>query len=372
MIIHLTAHDLLEGLNYVTRAIAARPSKPVLEGVMVETIEDAVLLTCTDGSLTIRTKIDCQVEKSGQTVMPGKILTELVRKLPDGMVNISVNDKNVAVIKCLSSRTSLSCMAPMDFPLMLSVENGHEIALPQNAFKDMIQRVIFAIATDESRQILTGCLLEIMPSEARLIALDGFRLAMQRYTEAFTFHFPDDINKVQAVIPGKVLNEMSKMLPDDDAPVKLTFDKSRLFAEFGKVSVSSVLLAGEYINYKQILPIDWKTRIKVNRNDLSNAIDRASLMAREGKNNLLKLHLTEEDMTITSNAELGDVQETLPIDIDGNGMDIAFNARYLTDVIRNISDEELSMRFNSNVSPCVICPPEGEKYTYLVLPVRVF
>ncbi len=370
MYIHVTAHDLLEGLNYVTRAIAARPAKPVLEGVLLETDDDGVFLTCTDGALTIRTQISADIEKHGQTVLPGKLLTELVRKLPDGMVDINVNEKNTALIKCMSSRTSLTCMSPVDFPLMLMVENGQDVALPQNTFKEMIQKVIFAIATDESRQILTGCLLEVTSSEARLVGLDGFRLALQRYSD--TFVLPDEATKLQAVIPGKVLSEMSKILADSEEKVEFTFDKSRLFAKFGKTCISSVLLAGEYINYKQILPVDWKTRVKVNRNDLNNAIDRASLMAREGKNNLIKLHLTSADMMISSNAELGDMQETIAIQIEGGEMDIAFNARYLSDVIRNISDEELCMRFNSNVSPCVICPPEGEKYTYLVLPVRVF
>jgi len=370
MYIHVNSHDLLEGLNYVTRAIAPRPAKPVLEGVLFETTETGAFLTCTDGTLTIRTEIEAQVEKAGQTVLPGKLLTELVRKLPQGVVDINVNEKNIAIIKCISSRTSLTCMAPIDFPLMQVLENGQLVNLPQNIFREMIQKVIFAIATDESRQILTGCLLEVTPGEARLVGLDGFRLALQRYSD--TFVLPDETTKLQAVIPGKVLSEMSKILSDDESPIEFTFDKTRLFAKFGKTCISSVLLAGEYINYKQILPTDWKTRVKVNRNELNDAIDRASLMAREGKNNLIKLHITSNDMTLSSNAELGDMQETIAIQIEGGEMDIAFNARYLSDVIRNISDEELCMRFNSNVSPCVICPSEGEKFTYLVLPVRVF
>lgn len=370
MLIRITSQELSESLNYVTRAIAARPSKPVLEGILIETKEDGISLTCTDGALTICAKAFAQIERQGQTVIPGKILAELVRKLPQGMVEISVNEKNMAAITCMSSRTGLTCMSPIDFPLMQAIDNGQTVSLPQNKLKDMIQRVSFAIATDESRQILTGCLLEVTPSETRLVGLDGFRLALQRYEGPFVL--PEDVTKLQAVIPGKVLNELSKILSDEDDPIELTFDKSRLYATFGNTAISSVLLAGEYINYKQILPADWKTRIKINRNDLNEAIDRASLMAREGKNNLLKLQIDDFDMNITSNAEMGDVKETISIQLEGLKMEIAFNARYLSDVIRNIGDEYLCMRFNSNVSPCVICPPEGEKYTYLVLPVRVF
>jgi len=177
---------------------------------------------------------------------------------------------------------------------------------------------------------------------------------------------------IQAIIPGKVLNELGKIMADDETPVTFTMDKTRLTASFGTTVLSSVLLAGEYINYKQILPSDWQSRVKVNRSALNNAIDRASLMAREGKNNLIRMHIDEGALAITSNAELGDVLEELEIQLEGKTIDIAFNARYISDVIRNISDDELCMRFNSNVSPCVICPPQGDQYTYLVLPVRVF
>lgn len=371
MIIHIAASNLLEGLNIVTRAITARPAKPIMEGVLIETNEDSVFLTCTDGTLTIRTKVEATIKQNGQTVLPGKLLTELVRKLPDGNIEISINEKNIAKVKCMQSRTNLACMSAIEFPVIQTVENGQEVLISQKQVKDMIQRVLFAIATDESRQILTGCLLEVTDNEARMVGLDGFRLALQKYQDSFTL--PEGVTKLEAVIPGKVLSEMSKILKDDEeSKVSFVFDKTRLFASFDDTSVSSVLLAGEYINYRQILPTDWRTRVKVSRSALADAIDRASLMAREGKNNLIKISLSETELTLMSNAELGDVQETIDMQIDGVPLEIAFNARYLTDVIRNITDNEVCMRFNSNVSPCVICPTEGEKYTYLVLPVRVF
>ena len=370
MQITVAAQALLEGLNNVTRALAARPSKPVLEGVLLDADNDVIQLTCTDGSLTIRTQVEGQVEREGQIVLPGKLFTELVRKLPGGMVSINVNEKMIASIKCLSSRTTLAGMSPVDFPVMTRLEAGSAIQMPQKKLKEMISRVVFAIATDESRQILTGCLLEVTASEARLVALDGFRLALQKFHNAFTL--PEGAEQLQAVIPGKVLSELSKIMADSEELVTLTLDKSRLMASFDKTQLSSVLLAGEYINYKQILPSDWQSRIKVRKSELADAIDRASLMAREGKNNLIRMHIDENALSITSNAELGDVREDLEATLEGKGLDIAFNARYLSDVIRNISEDELCMRFNSNVSPCVICPPEGDQYVYLVLPVRVF
>jgi len=370
MQIMVAAQSLLEALNNVTRALSARPSKPILEGVLMDAENDLIQLTCTDGSLTIRTSIEGQVEREGQIVLPGKLFTELVRKLPGGMVSITVNEKLIASIKCLSSRTTLAGMSPVDFPVMTRMEGGSYISMPQKKFKDMISRVVFAIATDESRQILTGCLLEVTPAEARLVALDGFRLALQKFHNAFQLSEGQEV--LSCVIPGKVLSELSKIMSDSEDPITLKMDKSRLQASFDKTELSAVLLAGEYINYKQILPSDWQSRIKVRKSELADAIDRASLMAREGKNNLIRMHIDENALAITSNAELGDVREELEVALEGKGLDIAFNARYLSDVIRNISEDDLCMRFNSNVSPCVICPAEGDQYVYLVLPVRVF
>ena len=370
MQITLTAQELLDGLNNVTRALSARPAKQILEGVLMETSEEGVFLTCTDGSLTIKTCVSADIHREGQAVLPGKLFSELVRKLPGGSVDIAVNEKMAASIRCLKSRTTLTGMSPAEFPPMMPIEDGNQIQLPQKKLKEMIGKVVFAIATDESRQILTGCLLEVTPREARLVGLDGFRLALQRFESDFTL--PNGKDMMQAIIPGKVLTELGKIMADDDEPVTFTMDKTRLLASFGQTQLSSVLLAGEYINYKQILPSEWQSRIKVNRDALNTAIDRASLMAREGKNNLIRMHVDDGLLSITSNAELGDVLEELEIQLEGKAIDIAFNARYISDVIRNISDEELCMRFNSNVSPCVICPPEGDQYTYLVLPVRVF
>lgn len=361
---------LLSGLSDATRALAPRPAKPILEGVLLETTDDGLLITCTDGNLTIRSRVDAQVEMEGRVVLPGKLFTEIVRKLPTGEVTVNINEKLVASIKCLQSRTTLSGMSPMDYPAVREMEEGNEIYLPQKKLRDMISKVVFAIATDESRQVLTGCLLEVNSNEARLVALDGFRLALQKYEGNFAM--PQGKDTVDAIIPGRVAQELSKIMEDSDEPVTLTLERTHMRASFGNTELITVLLAGEYINYRQILPADFATRIKVRRNELADAIDRASLMAREGKNNLVRMHIGENILRITSNADLGDVLEEMDIYLEGKDIDIAFNSRYISDVIRNTGDEEICMKFNSNLSPCVISPAEGDDYVYLVLPVRTF
>jgi len=230
--------------------------------------------------------------------------------------------------------------------------------------------VLFAVATDESRQILTGSLLEVSRSEARLVALDGFRLSMQKIFQPF--ELPNEKDMVSAVIPGRVLGELSRILQDDDAFCTLLLDKGRMQCSFGNIRLSSVLLAGEFIDYRRILPTEFKTEAKANRSMVQEAIERASLMAREGKNNLIRMSFRPDLLIITSNAELGDVEEEMETTLAGDPIDIAFNARYILDIIRNVSEEELCMKFNSSVSPCVVVPREGDEYLYLILPVRTF
>ena len=236
--------------------------------------------------------------------------------------------------------------------------------------KDMISKVTFAIALQESRQALTGCLMEMTPNELRLVGLDGFRLALQVYHDDFVL--PDGKTELKAIVPGRVMTELSHIMTDDNAMATFHFDTTHMMAVMGNITLVTSLLAGEYINYRQILPSNWLTRVSVKRKELQEAIERASLMAKEGKNNLIRMKATEGNLKITSNSELGDVLENLDAHLEGEEIEIAFNSRYISDVIKNVDEECCTLSMNTSVSPCVISPLEGESYLYLVLPVRVY
>ncbi|MBQ9211698.1 MAG: DNA polymerase III subunit beta [Clostridia bacterium] len=362
--------DLLEGLTTVTRALTARPAKQILDGVLIIAEDERITLTCSDGSLSIEYTNYATIKEEGQAVLPGRIFTELIRKMPGGEVEVSVQNDRTASIRCQKTKSNLAIMSAAEYPEISDLRSSINIKIPQKKLKEMISHVSFAIATDENRQILTGTLLEVSRNEARLVALDGFRLAMQKVFQPFDL--PEDKEVIKAIIPGKVINELSRILPDDEAFCNLVFDQGRMQCTFGNIRLRSVLLAGEYIDYRRILPTEFKTQAKANRAAVSDAIDRASLMAREAKNNLIKMSFKSGSLRISSNAEMGDVEEEMEADLNGSDIDIAFNSRYIIDVIRNVEDEELYMNFNSNVSPCVVMPPSGEEYVYLILPVRVF
>lgn len=363
----VNAEAMTQGLNLVTRALSARPAHPAFEGVLFETSDQGLEVTCTNGELSIRSVVEAQVAEDGVALVPARIVSELMKKL-DGEVKLSVGADKRMAINSQGSKTTIMTMGAADFPDIVDLRGGDSVSLPMETLKEAITKVIFAIASDELRKILTGCLMEVTDEEIRFVALDGFRLALQRVHQNNSLSNGKD--SLSVILPGTVIGEVSRMLPDSKDKLVITVSEQRFMVQFDKTTVNSPLIAGEYINYQQILPESWQTAIQVNRQEMIQAIERAALMAKEGKNNLIRLSITEDLLTILASADLGASNETLPIVLSGQPLDIAFNARYLMDVLRNVEDKMIAMRFGSNVSPCVIAPIEGNKFTYLVLPVR--
>lgn len=359
------------GLGMVTRALSPRPAKAAYDGVLIESEGDCLVLTCTDGEISIKARVSAMVEEDGLALLPARLFTEMMRKQPAGEVDVKIEGGRRAVIRSRGSNTSMACMEAEDFPDIADVAGEYHVSLPCRRLRDAIGKVIFAVSTDESRKILTGILMEVYENETLLVGLDGFRLALQRIGADNIL--PDGKNVISAVVPGKILGEVGKMAPDSEENAQIVFNGSHIMYTFGSVKVYATLLTGEFIDYQKILPSAWTTEVMVMRDMLSEAIERCSLMAREGKNNLIYLKLNSDGkMEMTANAERGDVHEEIDIGIEGNELSIAFNSRYLSDIIHNVDSERICMCFNSNVSPCMIKPVEGNAFTFLVLPVRIF
>lgn len=361
------AEKLQTGLSIATRALSARSTLPIYEGVLLKSCEDGLRLTCSDGSITISTVIEADIAQEGSVVLPGRLFYEVVRKMPgSGIISATLSQGNSLTVRCMGSRTTIAGQSAGDYPALPQVSDAEPLMLPQPLLKSMIQQTAFAISSDETRMVLTGSLLEIQKGEARMVSLDGFRLGLRLE------RINADAPALSAIIPGKTLGEISKILLDDEgAMAMLLIGKNQLMITLGESQLYSTLIEGEYINYRQILPAQWQTRVRVNREELLSCVERASLMAREGKNNLILMKIEEGVMVITANSESGDAYEEIAVTTEGQPLNIAFNVKYVSDVLRVLDDEEIYLRFISGVSPCLICPVEGDAFLYLVLPVRV-
>ena len=356
--------ELVNALSIATHALSARSTMPILEGILIETTESGISLTCSDGAMTISVSVPAEVAEEGRIVMPGRLFGDVVRKLPSGELQMTVTVNMIATLKCCGSRTTMAGKPADLFPQLPQIDETHRVHLPQELLRDMIQETLFAVSADESRKILTGCLLEIGGGEVRMVGCDGFRLAVR------VSAIEPNIPPLNAVIPGKLLQELSKIISGEDEAT-LILGSNQLLVELKSVRVYASLLEGEYIQYRRIIPASAQTTVHVlDKEQMALCVERASLMARESKTNMIKMTISPSLLVITANSEMGDAYEEVQVETEGEPLEIAFNVKYVTDALKAIEDDSFLMRFNSAVSPCVVTPVEGGAYTYMILPLR--
>ena len=356
---------LIDGLQIAIKALPGRTPNQILEGVLIETDDNEVVLTCSDERITIVTRIEAEIEEEGRGVVPGKLFNEVVRRLSGGDIDISMNDRFMFTVRGSGSRTNIAGQDPDLYPDLPQLDNEREISLPQDMLKDMIQKTEFAIAVEDMREVLTGCLLEIAGGDVTMVALDGFRMALRRAKCS------DVLEKFSAIIPGRAVGDIGKLLSEDpEAFANLSFGGGKLHIRLEKTEIFVILVEGEYVQYRQIMPPRFATRVVVDLEPFRRGIDRAALIAREGNNNLLILKIAGGEMAIESHSQIGDVFEKLDVQQEGADLNIAFNVKYLTDVVRYIDSEQLEINLNNAISPCIIMPVGDPDYVHLVLPVR--
>lgn len=367
MNVTIQTYDLVSALATVSRAISPRPVNRAMEGVLMTAGDNSVTFTASDGSMTIRTEASAFVTEPGSAVIPCKLLGELAKKLPADTVDIEVAG-NTAKIRSGKSRTNMAVYDANEYPDIGTYETRNSFTIPGARFRDMIGSVIFSVCPDSSRLILTGVNIDVEDGTLRLVALDGFRLS----TSTDTGVYP---GKYSVVVPGATMTELSKILPPDETPCTVDIADSRITVSYGSTVVSSVLLSGDYIDYRKIIPDTFPMDVLVSKADMQTAIDRACIIARNGRNNLIRLDISKDSVHLSSRDENGQFDEDVSADVAGGNLSISFNAKYLTDVFRAVTNSEVVMHFNDGTKPCVITPRSDQKenpnYLYLVLPVRV-
>ena len=366
MIFTCEKQEILEGISIVQKAITGKSTMPILEGIYIKTneMDSSLTMIGSDMDVSIQTTVKANIQEAGSIVIDAKIFGEIIRKLPNSTIKIETMENQVIRITCEKSVFDVVYMNTNEFPELPEINEDLKISVNQNILKNMIKGTSFAIAQDETRPILQGILFEVKNRNLNLVALDGYRLAIKS-------EFLDSDIEIEVVIPGKTLNEVSKILEDVDDIVDITFTNNHILFNLEKTKIISRLLEGKFINYNSLLPQEHRLLVTVNRQELQNSIERASLMAKEGNTNLIKLDIQQDNLIISSNSQLGKVREEISIKLQGEEIQIAFNSRYLLDVLKNMEDDEVIMKMTSSISPCVIEEKDNENAKYLVLPVRL-
>lgn len=355
--------ELQRSVNIVSKAVAVKSPVYILEGILLSTEENSLVLYGSDDTLSIKNAAKANIIEEGRLVLPAKLLSEILAKFADCELTMYTQDNNV-VMECGHSKTTLCYMDADNYPDFTEYDTTNAIKIYSKDMVSMIDQTVFATSVSEDKPILTGILVEIEEKSTRMVALDGYRLAIRE--EAIE----SQVGHKEVIVPSKSMREAARILPADDTDVKLFFGDRMMSIICGDTQINTRVLQGDYIKYKNIIPDNFQTRFIVDRLELYNSLDRASILARQTKTNVVNMNIEGEVLTITSNSEVGKAREELPISITGKNLDISFNSRYLLDVLKAVEDDEIVFDLNTAISPCVIRPVSGGSYLYMVLPVK--
>lgn len=360
----IRASELNKIINIGLKGISPRSTLNVLSGFLLQAKENKLYITATDLEIGVQTYTSCQVYEEGSIVAPARLIGELVKKIDDEHIVFETKQDFNIHITCQSSEFNMMGMDPTEFPTLPHIEEKASFKIKAHILNDMIKKTNFATSEEESKPILKGALFEIEKNKFKMVALDGYRLA---YKEEII-----DTDIIESfVVPSKTLTEVQRLAEDDDEMLRICFNQSHVLFEIGNTIFISRLLQGQFLNYREVIKINEKATLKINIRQLKKSLERASLFAKEGKNNCVKMEISNHQMKISSQSELGSIKEQIPIEKEGEDLIIAFNAKYVYDGIKSIEEENINMYFVNNLSPSIIKPCEDASYLYLVLPVRL-
>jgi DNA polymerase-3 subunit beta len=372
MKIQVSQEELSYGIQVVQRAVAAKTTLPVLTGILCRADEQGLLLCATDQEIGIQCRLPATVAQSGQAVIPARIFGDLVRRLPSAMVEIEVDQNtNIAEISSQRARFSVHGFDPAEFPALPAPRADTGVyELKCKDLRSLIHQTLFAVSRDENRPFLTGLLFHAIKDEIRFVSTDGYRMAFSSRPAV------KSAGDRQAIIPGRALSEMARILTgDDEMLVKVSVGENQVFFDLGRLFLVSRLIEGQFPNYEnviyhQLAPEQFKTRIRMKTADLVAAADRAAVVASEA-GHAMRFEIRDDGVVVTSNTpEVGRVREDLQASKEGDDLEIAFQVRYVSDGVRPLEAEECVFEFTGPINPSRLKAAESGDYIYIVLPLR--
>ncbi|MBF7015864.1 DNA polymerase III subunit beta [Staphylococcus durrellii] len=363
-------------LNDALKAISPRTTLPILTGIKIETKENEVILTGSDSEISIEITIPKQIDgedivtiaESGAVVLPGRFFVDIIKKLPGKEVKLSTNDQFQTLITSGHSEFNLSGLDPDQYPLLPEVSREDAIQLSVKVLKNIIAQTNFAVSTSETRPVLTGVNWLIQNNELICTATDSHRLAVRKVD------LEEDSENKNVIIPGKALSELNKIMSDSDDDIDIFFASNQVLFKVGNVNFISRLLEGHYPDTSRLFPENFEIKLGVNNGEFYHAIDRASLLAREGGNNVIKLSTGNELVELSSTSpEIGTVKEEVEAsNVDGGNLKISFNSKYMMDALKAIDNDEVEVEFFGTMKPFILKPKDDDSVTQLILPIRTY
>ena len=342
--------NLLTGVQTVSKAVPNKTTMSILECILIDTRSGEIKLTANDMELGIETTIDGEILDKGLIALDAKIFLEIVRKLPDNNITIETNNETYkTTITCEKAKFNIIGKSGEDFSYLPEIEKNDSVVLSQFTLKEVIRQTIFSIADNDNNKLMTGELFEINDDVLKVVSLDGHRISIRRIA------LKNSYGNKKVVVPGKTLSEVSKILSGDmDKDVSIFFTDKHILFEFDNTLVVSRLIEGEYFRIDQMLSSDYETKIKMNKKELLDCIDRATLLVKEGDKKPVIINITDDSMQLKMNSTVGSMDEEIDIAKEGKDLMIGFNPKFLIDALRVIEDEEIDLYMVNPKAPCFI------------------
>lgn len=356
--------SLLSGVQIVSKAVPNKTTMSILECILVDASRGIITLTANDMELGIETTIEGNIIEKGIIALDAKIFLEIVRKLPDSDITIETDSNYKTTITCEKAKFNIIGKSGEDFSYLPAVEKEESISVSQFTLKEVVRQTIFSISDNDNNKLMTGELFDIKGNELKVVSLDGHRISIRK------IELKEEYSPRKVVVPGKTLNEISKILSGDaDKDVSIFFTSKHIVFEFDNTVVVSRLIEGEYFRIEQMLSNDYETKFVINKKEFLSCIDRATLLVKEGDKKPIIMNITDTNMELKINSVVGSMNEDIDIEKQGKDIMIGFNPKFLIDALRVIDDENVTLYMVNPKAPCFI-KDENESYIYLILPVN--
>ncbi len=359
-------HILQAAVMTAGRAASSKSPIPALEGLLIQA-GSGVRVTGYDLKKGIYTNIEADVSRVGSAVLGAKLFTEMIRRLPDGIVTVEVSEDSKVSVKCGRSEYSFMSIPAEDYPELPEADSSDAVLIPQKLLRGLINETLFAVSTNESRPVYMGSLFEIKDGQLTVVSVDGYRLAMRR--EKLEGCEEKDLS---FIIPGSALSDVERICADKDEAVSISVGKKHVSFSIEDTIVISRRLEGDFLNYRKAVPENFRSRLKINRGEFLNAVDRVALVVDEKIKNPVRLIFGDNAINFICITPLGKAEDVCTCEGSGEDTEVGFNDRYLRDALRAAREDELEICINTGSSPCIIVPADGsENFVYMILPVRL-
>lgn len=356
--------DLANAVSNVSRAVSSKASIPALEGVLIKAYGEHMNISGYNLEIGITTDIEATIREEGEIVVSARLFLDIVRKLPEEIVMIETDDRMITYITCGKVNYQIVGMSSVEYPDLPTFEQTDGFTINSKVLRDMIRQTVYAVSENTAKPIYTGSLFEIEDKVFRIVAIDGYRMAVRSENV-------DSDSKNRFVVPGKTQQEVLKLLGDDEDNVELIIGQRHITFKVKNYRVISRLIEGTFLDYKSTIPAETKTELVINTRVIIDSVERMSLLNNERIQSPVRCNFSNDEIKLSCASAVGRANDVIAVSIIGESVEIGFNNRYLLDALKNTDTDEIKLILNGPLSPMIVKPVKGDCFVSIVVPMRL-